>query len=525
MSGSANAAGLASGSAGGKRPLQVTTATCVACRQSKVKCDLGEQQEPGQSCSRCQRLELFCLACGPSKRGRPSVKRDKARLGEHSRALLLIPPGGAVAPAALPRVVLPRAPAAQRKPEVVIMEGLFEALRTVEPGPELSQWLRPLVRDWSVMARRGNSYGLMSISLAISQRVGLQVDYTVSANRPTVGRGPVSGLSDYPREIVACFSGSGFAWARAITPTGFHLCCNAAFDARLYPQARLTPGLAHREGTRLFLHEDDEELYLQTTGMAWAGCGAMSVHGMREATAARPVRIFDRVAQGWVACRLTAYICVDREDTLWIAALMDPIEPAMAHDGSSELPLNAQLGAAAPAQPALQFVSAPQASLAQQATAPEQAPVASAGLRRSDPLEAAMEVAEVALKAAIAAAKLAEATAGGAAACGSERPMQRVVRLVQAAVLQAGGAETRPRQPTQLQAKPLSPSTDPTITPPSEPCELSSEAPRELSSKAPRERSSEPLFASVCTLVEGRANRQNDAQRWIDDVLDAIGQM
>ena len=59
--------------------------SCTACRLSKIKCVLSE--ENGQECSRCGRLGLKCVF-EPSKRGRQCVSRDKARLGPAVRALL-----------------------------------------------------------------------------------------------------------------------------------------------------------------------------------------------------------------------------------------------------------------------------------------------------------------------------------------------------------------------------------------------------------------------------------------------------
>ena len=59
--------------------------SCTACRMSKIKCVMPE--EDGLDCVRCRRLGLKCVFT-ESKRGRQCVSRDKARLGPSVRALL-----------------------------------------------------------------------------------------------------------------------------------------------------------------------------------------------------------------------------------------------------------------------------------------------------------------------------------------------------------------------------------------------------------------------------------------------------
>ena len=57
--------------------------SCVACRTSKVKCELGGSEV----CQRCERLGLHCVF-ELSRRGRANKQRDVARLGPSVRALL-----------------------------------------------------------------------------------------------------------------------------------------------------------------------------------------------------------------------------------------------------------------------------------------------------------------------------------------------------------------------------------------------------------------------------------------------------
>jgi hypothetical protein len=65
------------------KPDRRSASACVACRLSKVKCDLPETGV----CSRCARLGLSCVV-STSRRGQPNVKRDVARLGPAVRAML-----------------------------------------------------------------------------------------------------------------------------------------------------------------------------------------------------------------------------------------------------------------------------------------------------------------------------------------------------------------------------------------------------------------------------------------------------
>lgn len=67
---------------------------CKACRLSKVKCDA--EQRSG-TCSRCERLGLNCVPCGPCMRGRPNANRDRSRLGPAVKALLISEGGDAAA--------------------------------------------------------------------------------------------------------------------------------------------------------------------------------------------------------------------------------------------------------------------------------------------------------------------------------------------------------------------------------------------------------------------------------------------
>ena len=64
------------------------SATCLACRLSKLKCKPGED---GNKCMRCNRLGLECQFVA-SKRGTSNRKRDVARLGPAVRALLSTTP-------------------------------------------------------------------------------------------------------------------------------------------------------------------------------------------------------------------------------------------------------------------------------------------------------------------------------------------------------------------------------------------------------------------------------------------------
>lgn len=61
------------------------TKSCTACRLSKIKCLVPADRADG--CTRCGRLGLKCIF-EESRRGRPSVSRDKARLGPAVRALI-----------------------------------------------------------------------------------------------------------------------------------------------------------------------------------------------------------------------------------------------------------------------------------------------------------------------------------------------------------------------------------------------------------------------------------------------------
>lgn len=60
---------------------------CVACRLSKVKCDLQRIPAIGDGCGRCSRLGLACRVVA-SRRGQKNVKRDVARLGPAVRQML-----------------------------------------------------------------------------------------------------------------------------------------------------------------------------------------------------------------------------------------------------------------------------------------------------------------------------------------------------------------------------------------------------------------------------------------------------
>jgi hypothetical protein len=138
----------------GKRP-PPTAIVCVACRNSKVKCDLTARRELDRDtrCSRCERIGLTCTEVEPHKRGRPSVARSRSRLSDANRQLLdanscgtsharggssssmsstivCLPTEGALSPS----IVL-RHP---RKPEVMIMES---RARTIPLGscPSRSQ--------------------------------------------------------------------------------------------------------------------------------------------------------------------------------------------------------------------------------------------------------------------------------------------------------------------------------------------------------------------------------------------------
>jgi len=62
-----------------------TSGTCVACRLSKVKCEMPDTDE--RVCKRCSRLGLECTFVA-SRRGKHNTQRDVARLGPAVRALL-----------------------------------------------------------------------------------------------------------------------------------------------------------------------------------------------------------------------------------------------------------------------------------------------------------------------------------------------------------------------------------------------------------------------------------------------------
>uniref|UniRef100_A0A7S4BMC8 Zn(2)-C6 fungal-type domain-containing protein n=2 Tax=Chrysotila carterae TaxID=13221 RepID=A0A7S4BMC8_CHRCT len=65
-------------------------AACKACRQSKTKCDLLTLAP--EKCSRCSRIGLVCIPCGPSRRGQSHPNRVIAKLGSANRALLEVQP-------------------------------------------------------------------------------------------------------------------------------------------------------------------------------------------------------------------------------------------------------------------------------------------------------------------------------------------------------------------------------------------------------------------------------------------------
>lgn len=69
-----------------KKPPTLTK-SCLACRTSKVKCELAEGCAGTDACKRCERLGLQCIF-EESKRGRPCKNRNVARLGPAVRALL-----------------------------------------------------------------------------------------------------------------------------------------------------------------------------------------------------------------------------------------------------------------------------------------------------------------------------------------------------------------------------------------------------------------------------------------------------
>ena len=302
------------------------------------------------------------------------------------------------------------------------MDGLFAAFGPTAPE-ELRDWVQPLVRSWLSMARKNNSYALTAIALAIAQRAGISVDALFG----TGGGGSdapmraekITALTDYPPEILACMCAPGYAWARAITTNpahGLHLTCNAAFDARIAPRGGLH--LRHlRHGLRLICHEDDEATYYGALGAAWSGRGdggAAAPDAMRTATAARAVRLFDRVAGGFVACRTTTLLCVDGEGTVWTAAHFEPLGPAQPHDGCSDLPMNAaDAGVGGEGSLALALAPPLPAASAREAAAGLMSSTSSAA-------EAALQVAEVALGAAVAAAKCAEASGGSTGGGGSK---------------------------------------------------------------------------------------------------------
>ena len=84
MDASGSPAAIASGAISKPTPL---AKSCMACRVSKLKCNVPEGES---ACARCERLGLHCIF-QESKRGRPNKNRDIVRLGPKVSALLKKP--------------------------------------------------------------------------------------------------------------------------------------------------------------------------------------------------------------------------------------------------------------------------------------------------------------------------------------------------------------------------------------------------------------------------------------------------
>ena len=157
--------------------------SCMACRASKVRCQVEDEAE---ACTRCARLALQCIFV-ESRRGQPNAKRDQARLGPAARALLRATGGGNGAEA---KVVLEKEIERTRAAdhEAFCWNG-HECQRKMVQSISSADGKLALLKHWLLIGVRSGSCGLLGNVLLLAHSCGIPLDeinVTIARPLPTV---------------------------------------------------------------------------------------------------------------------------------------------------------------------------------------------------------------------------------------------------------------------------------------------------------------------------------------------------
>lgn len=204
-------------------------AVCVACRERKVKCKRGDEDD--SQCLRCVRLGIPCVPTAPSQRGKRS---SHARLRPSNRARLLdeMPLQASNDKHLTP--VEPRKPIFVKKP---LSCDEFVAMWDAWVG-DMSHAMQHLVVLMASWILHRNQYHFLPDAVAICKYYHFCEATVLEASSHATQ--PPANIDDYPPEFTQMLNtSSGYVMARCVTTRRVSHQTNRSFDVAVASKAEL----------------------------------------------------------------------------------------------------------------------------------------------------------------------------------------------------------------------------------------------------------------------------------------------